>query len=765
MTANKKTVGKFQEPKLDSGGDSRTDQAEFNKLSFFDQRMLLRKLKKSGLFGDKDLDFPEWIVGGANFSSNIWPCSFGVANDNVRITVDFNIELYNGTSLCDPVNETLLKGIKALLAVQVHPKYNGNKRRVGSVEATDFRYAMQFVDHLLINGERLQLAEANFNLIRSIDLVDYMVRSTGNPVSTCLYDYPTKLSKFLSVVSREVSDSQVKLASKKFQDITELPSPDDRELVLTDDELIRSRAYIVLNKLCSRQFGLVKYNSRCFVQALYKNTLAGHTLLPKTFIELNEGASWRSEFPAVPVRNKSLPPPSKREIRKHLKIVQRLRLVQELVPDLKFNSEALASINLEVVKKRVAFQPEGRYRSVPGDVVFGLIRDAYTYILSTKDTVLAHVLDLSEKNVLDYQFERLNLNVKDSEYLSNKLALSGGSITHWLNPFSRQDDEYYIFLRQGKSLHDAYTVLMGAYLSIIGALTARRQKELRTLTAETCLVPNSNPYLAENFDVEYEIGFMAGKTGNRQKKEFLPVPIPSLVARLLWDLKCLHQSFVASGLIQSNAPLLCYVSPMDLAITPMSPTTYNWCISQFCDYSQAPTVEIDDVIHRFYVRQHQLRRFFATAFFSCAGFKDLDALRAFLGHSDIQHLYSYILEVTPGSMLQSVKAQTLTQAVLNGESAIENINILKRYLCDVNDFHDVSIQTLSSLKAALNRAAVMDEKVDSAAVSELCEQHIYSDLDYLLSMKVIDLQPEFVRVGNDENAQQDVHLVVRVNVS
>jgi hypothetical protein len=500
------------------------------------------------------------------------------------------------------------------------------------------------------------------------------------------------------------------------------------------------------------------------LQALYINTLAGHNLVPKTFIELNEGESWRSEFPSVPVRNESMTPPSKRAITRHLKVIHRLRLMQELVPDLKFNPDVLKSINLEVVRKRAGYQPEGRYRSVPGEVVFGLIHDAYGYILSFKDEVLDNVVELAVRNALDYHFERLNLNVKDGLYLSNVLALSGSHFSHWLNPFSRQDDECYVFLRQGKSLSDAYAVLMGAYLLIIGALTARRQKELLTLSAQACLVPNLNPYMAANFDIEYEIGFTAGKTGNRSEKEFLTVPIPSLVARLLWDLKCLHQRFVASGLVTENAPLLCYVSPMDLSITPMNPTTYNWCTSQFSDYSQAPTVVIDGQIHRFYVRQHQLRRFFATAFFSCAGFKDLDALRAFLGHSDIQHLYSYILEVTPGSMLQSVKAQTLTEAVLTGDSSIENINIIKKYLCKINDVHDLSVRTLPSLRAILSRAAMADDEVDDDAPPKILEQDIYSDLNYLLSAKIIDLQPEFVRVENSDGVQQDVHLVVRINI-
>jgi hypothetical protein len=60
---------------------------------------------------------------------------------------------------------------------------------------------------------------------------------------------------------------------------------------------------------------------------------------------------------------------------------------------------------------------------------------------------------------------------------------------------------------------------------------------------------------------------------------------------------------------------------------------------------------------RFYMRQHQLRRFFAMAFFWGNGYGSMDTLRWFLGHTDVQHLYHYITESTEGSVLKSVKAQ------------------------------------------------------------------------------------------------------------
>lgn len=59
---------------------------------------------------------------------------------------------------------------------------------------------------------------------------------------------------------------------------------------------------------------------------------------------------------------------------------------------------------------------------------------------------------------------------------------------------------------------------------------------------------------------------------------------------------------------------------------------------------------------RYYIRQHQLRRFSAMLFFWGSSFGGMETLRWFLGHTDAEHLYHYITESTTGEVLRSVKA-------------------------------------------------------------------------------------------------------------
>lgn len=739
-------------------------EQDISQMRYYEQRLYLRGLKEVGGFGDRELDYPSWLEDGTNFKSNVWKCHFGVKNNSVRMNVDFNIKLHDGSLLTGPENAELLRGFKVFLVVQIHPKYNGGKRRQGETESNIFRCALKFVDNLLMEGDRLNLSKLRLNLLRKVDLSDYLIKKTGYPTSTCLYEYPSKLALFLRKVSMEIKDKDVKLLAERFPYIVDLPPLWERSLDLTDEELIKARTYIVDNKLYIHALGSLKYNSSPFLNALYSNTLSGASIVPPTFDELNEGVVWKSEFPAVPVRNESTPPVTKRMLSRHFRVVQRLRLVQELVPEVFFNSDACAEITFQSIYNRVDKKVMGRYRDLPGEVVFGLIRDAYGYIHDNSQTIFQTVATFVWDNKRDSKHSQINHHSCGNKSLNFAIKNYGRGFDSWLIPLSARDKNYYSWLRSGKSLFGSFVTLMGCYFVIIGALTARRQAELLGLMEHNCLYPNKDPNLPENSDLQYELGFMAGKTGNRHTKEFLPVPIPKLVAKLLWDLKFLHRECVRLELIPAEYPLFLYVRPDSLTFRPMCATSYNSCLSAICDLSQTPTVTLGDgELARFYVRQHQLRRFFSLAFFSGAGFKELDSLRSFMGHSDIQHLYTYIVSITPGGMLQGVKNQSLTEAILFGESNIENINSLKKILCELHEVDDLSAKSLSGLRTIIERASKKTDDPSEAKMMQLTEAGIYSNLDLLLSCNLIDLRPASASFMDHEGVFHEAHLIVKVN--
>lgn len=732
-------------------------------MRYYDQRMKLRELKQSGALGELDIDTPDWLIEGRTIESAEWVCWFGVKKKGIRIDVDFRIKLYDGSLLTDDANATLLKMIKVFLILQIHPRYNGGSRRGAETEAQIFRHGLHFVDWLLMQGERFGVVENGFSHISQSHLIEYLLLNTSNPISTHLYAYPTKLAAELKRVSCEVKINEVLDTSEEWGECCELIDPVDRTLDMSKDELIRARVWMFQNNYYTKQFGVLKYNSAHFIRSFYGNTLGGIRLTVRTFDELNGGEAWRTEYPSVPVRNEVTPTVSSKTIGRVLRAMKKLAVLNSFFSEARFDSNALSDITVKTILSKVCEKPEGRFRSLPGEVVFKLIREFYEYIKTNHYVVTSAVMSHAARD-FDKSKRAFNVSGDARESLDYKIGSGFDDFSVWMIPYSNRTKNYFELFRKNYCLYDSYTVLMGAYISIIGLLTARRQIELLGLKATTCLQPNRSPYDLENRHVQYELIFDGGKTGNRHGKEIMHVPIPLMVAKLIWDLKTFHKMCNIYNLLPLDAPLFIHIRPDNLKFGPMDARTFNNCLSAICDYTQTPVVVLENGTHaRFYVRQHQLRRFFAMAFFASAGFKGLDALRAFLGHSDLEHLYNYILEITPGSMLEGVKAECLTDALFKGDSTIRNLDAVAKLLAERLGCRDIGVKTFDEINHSIKRAADRGEVVADFDFSEFTYSEIYSDVIKLVNSHQIDLKPNFASITSEEGRSFEVKLTVTVH--
>ncbi len=184
-------------------------------------------------------------------------------------------------------------------------------------------------------------------------------------------------------------------------------------------------------------------------------------------------------------------------------------------------------------------------------------------------------------------------------------------------------------------------------------------------------------------------------------------------------------------------------------------------LNLFCDYFETKTVEIrSDHMHRYYIRQHQLRRFFAMAFFWGSGYDGLDTLRWFLGHTDAEHLWHYITENTPGVVLRGVKAETIVHGI--NRDKIEGIEKLRELLKKRYSVDDVLIESLSETIEAYQNDEEDGYITVEPPISDLRFQ-LDHEIDCLLSDGVIDLQPTFCTI-QDENGEtiQTINLVLIV---
>jgi hypothetical protein len=149
----------------------------------------------------------------------------------------------------------------------------------------------------------------------------------------------------------------------------------------------------------------------------------------------------------------------------------------------------------------------------------------------------------------------------------------------------------------------------------------------------------------------------SGVLGMREKEAR---PIPEIAVKMILQLEKLQEGFKKHGVLKENTRLFAFPSCNGDRFIELGHQRFNDSMDFFCDYFETP---LDSEGRRYYIRQHQLRRFFAMLFFWGSAFGGMDTLRWFLGHTDISHLYHYITESTPGDVLRSVKANFAGQVL------------------------------------------------------------------------------------------------------
>lgn len=217
-------------------------------------------------------------------------------------------------------------------------------------------------------------------------------------------------------------------------------------------------------------------------------------------------------------------------------------------------------------------------------------------------------------------------------------------------------------------------VYFGATQLVVGALMARRQSELSSLISGDCIDEHSSSLL-----------FKRSKShkGLFGLKDTLALPIDPIAIEMIRNIEYLQSAVDGKHYLLSLPKM---DNPMLIKTKPDN-TSYGTILDLFFDYIEAPVIDGK----RLYLRQHQLRRFFAMTFFWSSGFGSLDTLRWFMGHTDIQHVYHYITESTPGEVLRSVKAQYAKENIKSNADLAELIK--EKYNTD--DFELVESEDLT----------------------------------------------------------------------
>lgn len=639
-----------------------------------------------------ELAFLNWVNSSRNeeyrsawwlkshFDDAEWLLDFGY----VRHKLSFAVRLSDQSLLTSPQHHQLLTVIKCWLCIQTHPDVTG-ARPLGSIPSHQaVSRVLRLVDHLLINSARFEIARFGLAAVSKDDFVSILASLGCNgDTAQSIYDWNQRVSAYLRKQLNSISQTELAEFQRSTPDIFVIDIPSsERVLGFDDSDLVKARAFLWRTGMYQKGGGGFGYrhqpsSPRLLEQVLPDTIWATHTRLP-LIEELCVGKIERyvNEYERVPVRTAEENALSDSGLALWVAAIRSLGLLDEL--DLPVPVSALEQICSRSLAGAITLKTQGRFATIPQEFVLRSIRQSVEFTLSYGEDIVESYLRIAcaahkaGRTVARYCTENgiahlltpklLSFGVKTWN-LSSAMALSEANPMRD-TPRGRAV-EYFSRFRANEGFVELVSVLYGAIQLCVGVLSARRQGELIDLQVG----------LALDSKAQYLI-FSNRKTGVVGLRETEARPIPPICAKMIGLLERMQTGLLTIGAL--DKPGYVFAQPNRKSISfSVCHSTYNRALDTFCDYFESP---MDDRGRRFYVRQHQLRRFFSMLFFWGRAYGGLETLRWFLGHTDVEHVYHYITESTPGAVLRTAKASFGAEALRNAEeSAADLANLVERH--------------------------------------------------------------------------------------
>lgn len=649
--------------------------------------LLLELAFVTELIDDRCIQYRKAKWRKASFEADVWTTIFG-------LTIDFNVKLENGDLLTSAKHRVLLDSIKTWLCVQSH----GDSSR-GKLLASKSIYArliktLHMIDYLLLNASRFSLSQFGLQNITANDIAELAQRiANTNSVVIGVYQWPDRLAAFLRTKIGGTEQAELRNVLRQNPKLNSvLPEHGDRLLNLTDDEILLARAWLWKSGFYSRTLYSWQPRPRTGLLAklIYPDTLLGKSSKPvPSELCINSEASTRREYPIVSDTDDDDERSSELIFSEYLAVLRRMgNLAHVGLPVPEF---ALLSLDNASFTSLLDLKSPGRFLTVPREVLFSALRSSIEFSLDYGEDLVSSFLKIvaeAKLSGLDCQTYAFSKGI--DTHLTDKLRSLG--VKEWTidsnqrrasdSPCSSATHHgVFIRLRRSEGLWELLRVLYGSIQVCIGILVARRQGELLELIAGRSL-DKIGAYLI----------FLNRKSGIGEMREKEARPIPPIVVRLIGLIERLQDGLIALGVLNKNGPLFAFPRYSGMGLIQMTDSRYNESLDYFCDYFETPLTLSGE---RYYLRQHQLRRFFAMLFFWGRAFGGMDTLRWFLGHTDIRHLYNYITESVPGATLRSIKATYAVEQLTAQEKNAEMLADLLEHHFGTRNFSILDSEELN----------------------------------------------------------------------
>lgn len=689
---------------------------------------------------------PHWLYE-STFEDNVWL----IKNIKKINRIDFeNILIENKVKLVD-VPE-LLYLFKVWISLAISPRTNSGKILKPNTTIQIINRISTLIDAIIINSSRIQLLKRKFLAIDTNFFNDLIFKISKFGVEIGVYDYFEIVKIYLRANIQSITELDLIDFEKKYP---HKDSSGNNLLNLSNIEIRKSKVYLYRNNAYKVELSKkISVNSGYF-NKLYKNTIAYKNMRFPILEELTlEPIEIRKEYKSVPVRN----------INNNLTInqiegyISKINLLNNVFYHLEKNIRNITYPKLEVDINTVTSEIEeiqnGRYTTLPSEVVFKAFKDAFHYLHENLDQTLDNftkVLIYYKNNKLDPKFSLKKF--KSSDF--NKVISYNFKNNDLLEWNIERDQFFFEKLRENKSLAHSYYLTFSSLSIVIGTIMARRQSEIIQLNPISSLYPpNLDPLKDKTNQFYLSIkNKKSGVGGKYNINENLLLPIPASIATFIYKIQEFNLKLIKENIVNINEiKLINSFNKHNLKIRKINQSTYNFYLDYFCDYFETKVINTNiNTKKRFYIREHQLRRFFAMLFFWSRSFDGLDSLSQFLGHTNTEHLYNYISENTNGEVLYGVKARYIYENYnLDKENQlyIENIEklepIIKKY------FNLSSIDLMPEAEAFNYYKTSLNDNNYIKSADSLEEKFFI-----LLKNHVIDLKPTFFSI---KDRTQNIHL-------
>jgi integrase len=635
---------------------------------------------------------PCWLDG--DFWASQWTARFG---KNQTIWIDWDISLDDGTSLLD--DNPASAALRTLICAQTHPLQTGTNIISSSTAYQRVQQAVRLADYFLLHYSHSELLAHGFAALSEGDFECILTTLASGPdTENTIYEWPERMSRFVRELSAETLTSiEVERYKRRFKSIGVVDTPPEERLLpnLTDQQIVQARVALLKAGLYRKPKG--KGDNAHFApdgvklrNILYPNIL-GSRAKKSIVSELCWGPprEYRRELPAVFTRHGE----ANERITERLLLsyARRLKAISSMSEmGLSPPIQTFAALSKKSVLEALRAAPPGRFVSVPSEHIFFALRAALDFLTDHADHLLASfervAAALKASGCRPAHFSRGDAFLSCLEAKTKEFGIKAYSIRNFTfrNEAGKiqkptPNETYYKLLRNNYGLLEAVQAVYGATALALGVLSARRRSEVARLRL--------NGYLDET---ETMLRFEAAKTGAMDERQTIERPIPPVIVKSLKRLQIFQENLVRSRAYYRTTNLFSY------------PRYGNWkqadsdsieiAIDCFLDYVEMP---VDEHGHRYYIRFHQARRFFPQAFMESGLPGGRDLLSWFLGHTDSEQVWQYILEMCSGDAIEKAAAQTATAQIRAGNEAFDDLSGYLKEVFGVRDFWALSEDELN----------------------------------------------------------------------